>query len=156
VTNRAANTGMNTTETYTTVLLQCSSVYDIICCVVYYSVDHRFYYCIYVATRRRSRVSMGRNFQRNMTKFAPHQALKSIALFKLTFDARVELHRVVFYSVEGCKTYTHSRTPVASSGRLPFGNAHRQSTFDAVYVYAVPWLWLLIVPFYPHCPHSTE
>ena len=34
------------------------------------------------------------NFEGDVTKFAPHQALKSSACDKLTFDERVVLHRM--------------------------------------------------------------
>ena len=38
---------------------------------------------------------MGPRFERNVTRFAPHEALKLIARGKLTFDERVVVHRVV-------------------------------------------------------------
>ena len=37
---------------------------------------------------------VGSNFERNVTKFAPHKALKLIVRGKLTFDERVVLPRV--------------------------------------------------------------
>jgi hypothetical protein len=45
-------------------------------------------------TRSTSRVSLGQVFECNVTKCAPHQALKLILLCKLTFDERSVVHRV--------------------------------------------------------------
>ena len=47
-----------------------------------------------MTARRNTRVSLARKFERNVTKFAPHKALKLIASGKLTYDERVVLHRV--------------------------------------------------------------
>jgi len=47
-----------------------------------------------VATRWSARVSLPRNFEGYVTKFAPHMALKLIARGKLIFDERVVVHRV--------------------------------------------------------------
>ena len=44
--------------------------------------------------RLATRVAFDRNFDSNVTKFAPHSALKSMARRKWTFDERVVLHRV--------------------------------------------------------------
>ena len=46
---------------------------------------------------------MAPNFERKVTTFAPHKALKSIACGKLTFDERVVLHRVVEFNEEESK-----------------------------------------------------
>ena len=43
------------------------------------------------STRWTSKVSLARNFEHNVIKLAPHEALK---LIQLTFDKRVVLHRV--------------------------------------------------------------
>ena len=37
---------------------------------------------------------MDQNFDRYVIKFAPHESLKLVEWDKLTFDERVELHRV--------------------------------------------------------------
>ena len=42
-----------------------------------------------------------------MTKFAPHQALKSITLRKLTFDVGVVLHRVGRYIIDNQQAVCH-------------------------------------------------
>ena len=39
-------------------------------------------------------VSLARNFERHVTRFAPRTALKLIARGKLTFDRRVVVHSV--------------------------------------------------------------
>ena len=46
------------------------------------------------STRWTSSVSLRRKFDRNVTKFAPHKALKLNTKGKLTFDERVEVYRV--------------------------------------------------------------
>ena len=43
---------------------------------------------------------VGLNFERNMTKFALHEALKFIPCGKLTLDERVVVHRVGTPSVQ--------------------------------------------------------
>jgi len=56
-------------------------------------------------TRQSTRALLGRNFDRSVTKSAPPQALKLIALGTLTFDNNVVLHRAVHQRQALC-TYT--------------------------------------------------
>ena len=46
------------------------------------------------AIRRLPRVSVARNLERYVTKFAPHKVVKLTSKGKLTFDERVLVHRV--------------------------------------------------------------
>jgi len=71
---------------------------------------------------------VGRNFDRNVTKFASHVVLKLIAWCKLTFGERVVLHRVVVrcfpsgkHKSSGFRGWgAHVVVEVAAAGRARF------------------------------------
>ena len=65
----------------------------------------------YAATQWTSRVSLDRNFERNVTKSEPNKALKLIERGKLTLNERVVLHRVVWTGVTLMTLFPTSRVP---------------------------------------------
>ena len=59
-----------------------------------------------VTTRWSMRVSLPSNLQGDVTKFAPHKALKLIAWGQLTFDERVVVRRVALEALEALPVFS--------------------------------------------------
>ena len=82
-----------------------------------------------LATRWTSRVSWVQDFERNVTEFAPHKALRSILGDKLTFNERAVVYRVIS---SGFRIWGLREAGRSVVGRVPEAVTRRHEKLEGV------------------------